>query len=141
MFKILEEEKAGVLTVALMYMRLRSAMRCIEEYKGRGKPMADELRQQVPVIKEVLKGRWAFRIIERAGLEANDLIEPCQAMRAEGNGRYPSSPETRISTAAGDRAGEDPHSPKTKQGRTEVEDYYAQDVRERYQVTPQSLSA
>ena len=26
--------------------------------------------------------------------------------------------------------------PKTKQGRTEVEDYYAQDVKERYQVTP-----
>ena len=26
--------------------------------------------------------------------------------------------------------------PKTKQGRTEVEDYYAEDVKEKYQVTP-----
>ena len=29
--------------------------------------------------------------------------------------------------------------PKTKQGRTEVEDYYAKDVRERYQVTPKEF--
>ena len=29
--------------------------------------------------------------------------------------------------------------PKTKQGRTEVEDYYAADVKERYQVTPKEF--
>ena len=29
--------------------------------------------------------------------------------------------------------------PKTKQGKTEVEDYYAADVKERYQVTPKEF--
>ena len=29
--------------------------------------------------------------------------------------------------------------PKTKQGRTEVEDYYAADVKERYQVTSEGV--
>ncbi len=29
--------------------------------------------------------------------------------------------------------------PKTKQGKTEIEDYYAKDVEERYQVTPKEF--
>ena len=43
------------------------------EYKGTRKPMAEELRQQVPVIKEVLKA-MDIAIIEKAGLEADDLL-------------------------------------------------------------------
>ena len=43
------------------------------EYKGTRKPMAEELRQQVPVIKEVLKS-MGIKTIECAGLEADDLI-------------------------------------------------------------------
>ena len=35
--------------------------------------MADELRQQVPVIKEVL-GAMGIKTIEQAGLEADDLL-------------------------------------------------------------------
>ncbi len=35
--------------------------------------MAEELRQQVPVIKEVLKA-MNIEIIEQAGLEADDLL-------------------------------------------------------------------
>ncbi|MFR8018257.1 MAG: hypothetical protein ACLU7M_02120 [Mediterraneibacter gnavus] len=43
------------------------------DYKGTRKPMAEELRQQVPVIKEVLKA-MDIAIIEKAGLEADDLL-------------------------------------------------------------------
>ena len=40
-----------------------------EEYKGTRKPMAEELRQQVPVIKEVLQA-MGVKLVEKAGLEA-----------------------------------------------------------------------
>ena len=43
------------------------------EYKGTRKPMMEELRQQVPVIKDVLRA-MGVKIIEQAGLEADDLI-------------------------------------------------------------------
>ena len=96
--------------------------------------MADELRQQVPVIKEVLKA-MGIRIIEQAGLEADDLIGTLSKRCAQKG--------MEVSVISGDRdllqlATEQVkiRIPKTKQGRTEVEDYYAQDVKERYQVTP-----
>ena len=47
------------------------------DYKGTRKPMAEELRQQVPVMKEVLKA-MGIKIIECAGLEADDSWERCR---------------------------------------------------------------
>ena len=134
MFKILEEEKPDYLTVAFDVHAPTFRHEMYEEYKGTRKPMADELRQQVPVIKEVLKA-MGIRIIEQAGLEADDLIGTLSKRCAQKG--------MEVSVISGDRdllqlATEQVkiRIPKTKQGRTEVEDYYAQDVKERYQVTP-----
>ena len=44
-----------------------------EEYKGTRKPMAEELRQQVPVIKEVLKS-MGVAIVEQEGYEADRTV-------------------------------------------------------------------
>ena len=55
MFKILEEEKPDYLTVAFDVHAPTFRHKMFEEYKGTRKPMADELRQQVPLIKEMLK--------------------------------------------------------------------------------------
>ena len=55
MFKILEEEKPEYLTVAFDVHAPTFRHEMFAEYKGTRKPMADELRQQVPVIKEVLQ--------------------------------------------------------------------------------------
>lgn len=53
MFKILDEEKADYLAVASCSApTFRHEM--FEAYKGTRKPMPEELREQVPVIKEVL---------------------------------------------------------------------------------------
>ena len=68
MFKILEEEKPEYLTVAFDVHAPTFRHEMFEEYKGTRKPMADELRQQVPVIKEVLTA-MGVKIIEQAGLE------------------------------------------------------------------------
>ncbi len=137
MFKILEEEKPEYLTVAFDVHAPTFRHEMYAEYKGTRKPMAEELRQQVPVIKEVLNA-MGVRTIECAGLEADDLLGTL-SKRCEEKGME-------VSVISGDRdllqlATEHVkiRIPKTKQGRTEVEDYYAADVKERYQVTPQEF--
>ena len=134
MFKILEEEKPEYLTVAFDVHAPTFRHEMYDAYKGTRKPMADELRQQVPVIKEVL-GAMGIKTIEQAGLEADDLLGTI-SRRSEEQGME-------VSVISGDRdllqlATEHVkiRIPKTKQGRTEVEDYYSEDVKNRYQVTP-----
>ena len=137
MFKLLEEEKPEYLTVAFDVHAPTFRHKMYAEYKGTRKPMADELRQQVPVIKEVL-GAMGIKTIECAGLEADDLIgtlsKHCEAEGME------------VTVMSGDRdllqlATEHVkiRIPKTRQGKTEIEDYYAKDVLERYQVTPKEF--
>ena len=137
MFKILEEEKPDYLTVAFDVHAPTFRHEMYAEYKGTRKPMLEELRQQVPVMKEVLRA-MGVKIIEQAGLEADDLIGTL-SKRCENIGMD-------VSIISGDRdllqlATEKVkiRIPKTKQGRTEVEDYYASDVKERYQVTPKEF--
>ena len=96
--------------------------------------MAEELRQQVPVIKEVLQA-MGVKIIEKAGLEADDILGTISRM-SERRG-------LEVSVISGDRdllqlATEHVkiRIPKTKKGQTEIEDYYAEDVLNAYQVTP-----
>ena len=55
MFKILDEEKPEYLTVTFDVHAPTFRHEMYAEYKGTRKPMAEELRQQVPVIKEVLQ--------------------------------------------------------------------------------------
>lgn len=137
MFKILEEEKPEYVTVAFDVHAPTFRHKMYEAYKGTRKPMAEELRQQVPVIKEVLQS-MGIKIIEQEGLEADDLIGTL-SRRSEERGME-------VAVISGDRdllqlATEHVkiRIPKTKQGRTEVEDYYSADVKERYQVTPKEF--
>ena len=137
MFKILEEEKPEYLTVAFDVHAPTFRHEMYAEYKGTRKPMAEELRQQVPVIKEVLKS-MGIKTIECAGLEADDLIGTL-SKRCEEAGMD-------VAVISGDRdllqlatKKVKIRIPKTKQGKTEVEDYYAEDVVARYQVTPKEF--
>ncbi len=137
MFKILEEEKPEYLTVAFDVHAPTFRHEMYAEYKGTRKPMAEELRQQVPVIKEVLKS-MGIKTIEHAGLEADDLIGTL-SKRCEEAGMD-------VAVISGDRdllqlatKKVKIRIPKTKQGKTEVEDYYAEDVVARYQVTPKEF--
>ena len=137
MFKLLEEEKPEYLTVAFDVHAPTFRHEMYEEYKGTRKPMADELRQQVPVIKEVLKA-MGIRTVEHAGLEADDLLGTI-SKRCERQGMD-------VTIISGDRDLLQLATnqikiriPKTKQGRTEVEDYYSVDVKARYQVTPEEF--
>lgn len=137
LFKVLEEEKPEYLTVAFDVHAPTFRHEMYADYKGTRKPMAEELRQQVPVIKEVLSA-MGIKIVERAGLEADDLLGTI-AKRCEDAG-------LEVSVISGDRdllqlatKKVKIRIPKTKQGRTEVEDYYEDDVLARYQVTPKEF--
>ena len=134
MFKILEEEKPEYLAVAFDVHAPTFRHKMYEAYKGTRKPMPEELREQVPVMKEVLKAMH-ITIMEQAGLEADDILGTL-AKKAEQDGME-------VSLVSGDRdllqIATDHikiRIPKTKQGRTEIEDYYAKDVQAAYQVTP-----
>lgn len=134
MFKILEEEKPEYLVVAFDVKAPTFRHEIYKEYKGTRKPMPEELRQQVPVMKEVLQA-MGIKIMEKPGLEADDVLGTL-AKRSEKEGME-------VALISGDRdllqvATEHIkiRIPKTKGGRTEIEDYYAADVEARYQVNP-----
>lgn len=134
MFKILDEEKPDYLTVAFDVKAPTFRHEMFKEYKGTRKPMPNELHEQVPVIKELLKA-MNIQVIELAGYEADDLLGTL-ARRAEKDGNL-------VRIVSGDRdllqLATDKimiRIPKTKQGGTEVENYLAADVMEKYQVTP-----
>lgn len=134
LFKILEEEKPDYLTVAFDVKAPTFRHEIYKEYKGTRKPMPEELREQVPVMKEVLQAMGVL-IMEKAGLEADDILGTI-AKRSEKEG-------IEVSLVSGDRdllqiASEHIkiRIPKTKGGKTEIEDYYAADVEKAYQVNP-----
>ena len=134
LFKILDEESPDYLTVAFDVKAPTFRHEMFKEYKGTRKPMPEELREQVPVMKEVLQA-MGIRIIEQAGYEANDLLGTI-AKRAEAEGIDVSlvSGDRDLLQIATDRIRI--RIPKTKGGRTEIENYYAADVEAKYQVNP-----
>lgn len=134
LFKILDEEKPEYLTVAFDVNAPTFRHQMYEQYKGTRKPMAAELREQVPLMKEMLKAMGVVTI-EKAGYEADDLLGTI-AKSAERQG-------IEVSIVSGDRdllqlASEHIkiRIPKTKKSGTEVEDYFAAQVVEKYHVSP-----
>ena len=134
MFKILEEEQPAYLTVAFDVHAPTFRHEIFKEYKGTRKPMPSELHEQVPVMKQML-GAMGICVVEKAGLEADDILGTI-AKRAEKLGMEVSlvSGDRDLLQVATDRIRI--RIPKTKGGRTEVEDYYAKDVEEKYKVNP-----
>ena len=84
MFRILSEENAESLVVAFDVHAPTFRHEMYEAYKGTRKGMPDELREQVPVLKKLLTA-MNIRIIEKAGLEADDILGTL-AKRAEAKG-------------------------------------------------------
>ena len=127
MFRILEEEEPHYLTVAFDVGAPTFRHELYQDYKGTRKPMPQELYEQVPVLKEVLQA-MGVQICEKAGLEADDILGTL-ARRSEEKG-------LEVTLVSGDRdllqiASEHIkiRIPKTKGGRTQIEDYYAEDVK------------
>ena len=134
LFKILDEEQPDYLTVAFDVSEPTFRHQMYAQYKGTRKPMASELREQVPLMKEMLRA-MGVTIVEKAGYEADDLLGTI-AIAAQEKGITVSivSGDRDLLQLATDRI--QIRIPKTKKSGTEVEGYYAQQVIEKYHVTP-----
>ncbi|MBR3309097.1 MAG: DNA polymerase I [Lachnospiraceae bacterium] len=108
-----------------------------EAYKGTRKGMPDELHEQVPVLKDVLRS-MNIKTAELAGYEADDVLGTyAKTAEKEGLDVVVLSGDRDLLQLATDNIMI--AIPKTKSGGTEIENYFAKDVKERYQVTPQEF--
>ena len=137
MFKILDEEAADYIAVAFDLSAPTFRHKAYAEYKGTRKSMPDELREQVPLIKDVLSS-MNIPILTMEGYEADDIIGTIAK-------RYQSD-EVFVSVISGDRdllQLSDKHIkiriPKTSKGVTTVHDYLPEDVMNEYGVTPKEF--
>ena len=137
MFRIMEEEKPEYLTVAFDLSAPTFRHKRYEAYKGTRKPMPEELREQVPLIKEMLAA-MGINIMSLEGYEADDLLGTV-ARRSEAKGMD-------VTILSGDRdllqLATDKvliRLPKTVRGKTTIENYHTAEVLEKYQVTPPQI--
>ena len=72
-FKIMDEEKPDHMCVAFDVHEPTFRHLKYSAYKGTRKPMPEELREQVPLMKEVLTAMHVT-IVEKGGYEADDII-------------------------------------------------------------------
>lgn len=134
MISMIEKEKPDLVGVAFDVSA--PTFRHIQnvEYKGTRKGMPQELREQIPLLKEVL-GLMNVHILQKEGFEADDILGTL-AKAGERDGYN-------MVVVSGDRdllqiTSEDIELkiPKTKQQGTEIESYFAKDVVEKYEVSP-----
>ena len=137
LFKILEEEKPDYLTVAFDVHAPTFRHKMFDTYKGTRSPMDDALRQQVPLMKEMLTA-MGVRIVEMEGYEADDILGTIAGMgEREGMDVSVVSGDRDLLQLATDHV--KIRIPKTKKTGTEIEDYLAADVKARYLVTPKEF--
>lgn len=134
LFKLMDEEKPDYLAVAFDLSAPTFRHNMYDAYKGTRKGMPEELRSQMPILKEILSV-MGVKQIALEGYEADDILGTL-SLKAEKEGIIPV-------IVSGDRdllqLCDDVlkvRIPKTKGGKTEVEDYTAKDVIEKYSVTP-----
>ena len=137
LFRILEEEKPQYLTVAFDLHAPTFRHKIYDAYKGTRKPMPEELREQVPLIKEML-GAMNVNIVTLEGYEADDILGTL-ARRSEEKGMD-------VTILSGDRdllqLATDKvmiRLPRTVRGKTTIEDFHTEQVIEKYQVTPPQI--
>lgn len=137
LFKILEEKKPDYLTVAFDVHAPTFRHKMFDAYKGTRSPMDDALRQQVPLMKEMLTA-MGVRIVEMEGYEADDILGTIAGMgEREGMDVSVVSGDRDLLQLATDHV--KIRIPKTKKTGTEIEDYLAADVKARYLVTPKEF--
>ena len=137
LIKIAEEEKPDYLAVAFDVKHPTFRHEMYAEYKGTRKGMPEELREQMPLLKQMLSAMGVLTI-ECPGFEADDILGALSAKGAR-DGK-------KVSLVSGDRdllqlSNDDVlvRIPKTKRTGTEIEDYTPAEVLEKYGVTPAQI--
>lgn len=133
LFSVIDEEQPDRIMIAFDRKEPTFRHQMFEQYKGNRKGMPDELRQQMPLIKEVLT-TMQIPIYEQAGIEADDIIGTLSRMH---------EPQGQVVILSGDRdllqlASQQTKVsiPKTKGGKTITEHYYEEDFIRTYGFRP-----
>lgn len=136
-YKYFSEENPDQIAVAFDLKAPTFRHEKFEDYKGKRKPMPEELAMQVPIIKEVIDTMQIKRY-EVEGFEADDIIGTI-AKRAEDKG-------IEVVIVTGDKDSFQLASdktkiflPVTKGGKTETQVYGPDEVFERYQAMPNQM--
>ena len=137
LFKELADLDPDYIAVAFDLKAPTHRHKMYEDYKGTRHAMPEELAQQMPIIKEILK-YMNITIIEKEGYEADDILGTI-SKKAEKEGHL-------VTILSGDRDTFQLASdaitiriPRTKMGKTETEDYDASKIKEEYGVKPIQL--
>ena len=137
LFKELEDLNPEYLAVTFDLKTPTHRHKLYDGYKANRKGMPNELAQQMPILKNVLNA-MNIKVIEKEGFEADDLLGTL-AKWGQNEGL-----ESIILT--GDRDSFQlvdrnikVRIPRTKMGKTEVEDYDLKKIKDEYQMEPKDL--
>jgi len=131
---VMESEKPDRLAVAFDLSEPTFRHKMFPEYKGTRKPMEDDLRPQVPMIKDLLK-LMNVTVVELSGYEADDILGTLSVKGEE--------KDYDVTILSGDRDLLQLATkkvcimmPKIIKGKTEYKTYYENNVIDEYKVTP-----
>lgn len=134
MFSFLDSEKPEYLAVAFDCSAPTFRHEKYSEYKGNRKPMDPELRQQVPMIQELLEA-MNIPVIKREGIEGDDILGTLSRVGEKAG--------MEVTIVSGDRDTLQLPTdkikvsiPRTKKTGTIIENYYSKDVMDVIGVTP-----
>lgn len=137
LFKIIEDLNPEYLAVAFDLKAPTARHKMYEGYKANRHGMPDELAMQMPIIKDILRD-MNITIIEKEGYEADDVLGTLSKI-AEKEG-------INVTILSGDRDTFQLTSdnisvriPRTKMGKTEVEDFDRTKIKEVYGLEPVQL--
>ncbi len=137
LFKLLEDEKPEYIAVSFDLKAPTARHKLYDGYKANRKGMPNELAEQMPIIKEVLKA-MNIDIVEKEGYEGDDIIGTLS--------KYGEEKGLEVIILSGDRdtfqlATDNVkiHIPRTKAGKTETEIYDRNKVKEVYGIEPKQL--
>lgn len=137
MFKVMEELKPEYMMVTFDMKGPTKRHEMYKEYKANRHGMPDELAEQMPIIKEILRA-MNIDIIEKQGYEGDDILGTLSV--------YGEKQGLDVTVLSGDRDNFQLATdkvtiriPRTKAGKTEVEDFNREKIIETYGVEPKQL--
>ncbi len=137
LFKVLEDIEPEYLMVTFDLKAPTARHKLYEGYKATRKGMPNELAEQMPILKEVLKS-MNITVIEKEGYEADDVLGTIAKIAEKKN--------FDVTIVSGDRdtfqltsSNVKVRIPHTKMGKTETETIGREEVLKKYGVTPKQL--
>ena len=137
LFKLLDDVKPKYMAVAFDLKAPTARHKMYEGYKANRKGMPDELAEQMPIIKEILRA-MNIDIVEKEGYEADDVLGTLS--------RYGEKHKLEVVILSGDRDTFQLATnkvtiriPHTKGGKTETDEYNKEKIIEKYGIKPKQL--